>query len=131
MTNALSFPEELFLFSNTLRQMIPTELGSLLSLRKIDLGNNDLIGQIPTEFGNLPLLESLALYNNALTGQIPSEIGSISSLRVLYLDNNSLQPSLADDICMKLVFEEFWTDCNEIGGCTCCTRCCQDGLPCT
>lgn len=120
----------LFLFQNSLRSAIPSQLGDLRTLKELDLGANRLTGGIPTELGALNNLISLSLYGNDLSGSIPSQLSGLTNLRVLYLDSNNLGPSLPESICRNLSLDEFWSDCDEIGGCECCTKCCQDGEPC-
>lgn len=112
----------MFLYLNSLQSTIPTEFGRLTRMTEIDLGANLLTGPIPTQFGQMRSLETISLYVNQLTGTIPSQLASIPSLRVLYLDTNSFRGFLPDEICSDLVFDEFWTDCSDIGGCECCTK---------
>ena len=69
---------------------MPTGLGSLTNLKRLELGNNKLTGEIPTELGDLSNLEILLLGSNLLTGEIPIELGSLSNLRVLGLGSNQL-----------------------------------------
>ena len=69
---------------------IPPEIGSLASLRRLNLSYNDLTGPIHVELGNLASLTSLGLGGNQLTGPIPSELGNLTNLTWLYLRNNDL-----------------------------------------
>jgi hypothetical protein len=73
--------------------------------------------------------EALALYDNELSGTIPSRFERLVNLGFLYLDNTSLGPYLPEGIC-DLGLEEFWADCEDIGGCSCCARCCTEGSGC-
>ena len=76
---------------NNLAGSMPTELGSLASLRVLQLRNNDeLTGPIPPELGNLTSLERLSLVINNLTGPIPPELGNLTSLERLSLVANNL-----------------------------------------
>ena len=69
---------------------IPTELGSLTNLRKLNLRGNRLSGEIPSELGNLINLSALDLDGNMLSGRIPSELGNLPSLQSIFLSNNKL-----------------------------------------
>ena len=64
---------------------IPAELGSLANLRVLDLSGSNLTGEIPAELGSLASLQVLDLSDNDLTGEIPAELGGLASLRVLSL----------------------------------------------
>ena len=76
---------------NRLRGAIPTQLGSLAALTYLDLGdNNGLSGSIPTELGGLGKLEHLWLYGTGLTGSIPTQLGGLAELRTLCLDRGML-----------------------------------------
>ena len=76
-----------------------------------------------------PLQDELALYNNQISGTIPSQLRNLFRLRRLYLEGTSLGPELPQGLC-SLDLTDFWSDCEEIGGCSCCTACCEDGLNC-
>ena len=75
---------------NNLEGSMPTELGSLASLTRLELWQNNLTGPIPPELGNLTSLEWLWLFNNELTGSIPPELGNLISLTRLELWQNNL-----------------------------------------
>ena len=77
---------------------IPPEIGSLASLRRLNLAYNRLTGPIPPEIGSLGHLQWLDLDDNALTGPIPPEIGRLGSLKGLDLDNNALSGPIPPEI---------------------------------
>ena len=86
------------LASNKLRGSIPPEIGNLLHLEWLSLRNNRLAGSIPGEIGNLRLLLALALGENRLTGSIPSEIGTLWSLGFLELTGLELSGTIPPEI---------------------------------
>ena len=84
--------------SVNLRGTIPSELGDLSRLRRLDLGNNSLTGTIPSALGDLSSLGLLYLTGNSLTGAIPSELGDLSRLTHLHIDNNSLTGAIPSEL---------------------------------
>jgi len=69
-------------------QPLPSTLGNLLSLTRLDLTSNNFAGQLPTTLGNLRRLEYLKVNGNNFNGTLPSEIGSMSSLHWLEIGGN-------------------------------------------
>jgi len=76
--------------SNHISGSIPATLGNLGNLSNISLINNQLSGYIPPELGNLVKLSWLELTNNNLSGAIPSQLGNLAALEYLYMQNNDL-----------------------------------------
>ncbi|KAI8829825.1 hypothetical protein BJ741DRAFT_621974 [Chytriomyces cf. hyalinus JEL632] len=74
---------------------IPTEIGTLTKLVKIDLAQNGLQGKIPTELGRLTALTWLVLGKNSLTGSIPPQIMSLPLITTLDVSYNRLSGSSA------------------------------------
>ncbi|KAH7658415.1 Non-specific serine/threonine protein kinase protein [Dioscorea alata] len=95
---SISFPKERLLGS------IASSLGSLASLRHVNLRNNRLFGSLPLELFQARGLQSLVLYGNALSGLIPPEIGNLAFLQVLDLSLNTLTGSLPNALinCKRL-----------------------------
>ncbi|TVU33066.1 hypothetical protein EJB05_24850, partial [Eragrostis curvula] len=75
---------------NMIRGNIPEDIGNLVSLSFLFMGNNYLKGSIPTSLGRLQRLKFLDLGMNNLTGEIPPAIGNLTLLNKLYLGQNSL-----------------------------------------
>ena len=79
---------------------LPPELGNLIGLRTLDLGDNDLFGAIPPDLGNLTELRRLDLGDNNLTGAFPPALLNLVRLESLDLGGNSLKgtilPGLGD-----------------------------------
>lgn len=73
-----------------LRGYIPSELGSLIYLRRLNLHDNSLSGSIPTQLFNATALHSLFLYGNNLSGSLPPSICTLPRLQNLDLSRNSL-----------------------------------------
>ena len=91
---------ELHLQENGLKGSIPQEIGSLSSLRALDLSVNEMTGPIPPELGNLTDLRLLNLHGDwerdaqRLNGPIPPELGGLANLRTLNLGLNHLTGSI-------------------------------------
>ena len=68
---------------------IPPEFGQLKNLVSLTLAGSQLTGSVPPELGQLTRLQNLELYNNQLT-ELPPELGQLSQLQILYLSGNRL-----------------------------------------
>ncbi|KAG4116161.1 hypothetical protein ERO13_D12G152300v2, partial [Gossypium hirsutum] len=87
-----------------LRGYIPSELGTLIYLRSLNLHNNNFYGSILGQLFNETLLHSLFLYGNNLSGSLPPLICNLPMLQNLDLSNNSLSGSLPENLknCKQL-----------------------------
>jgi Leucine rich repeat N-terminal domain/Leucine rich repeat len=77
---------------------IPSELGSLLFLRRLNLHGNNLNGTVPADLVNASSLHSLFLYGNSLTGPFPSALCDLPRLQNLDLSFNSLSGTIPLDL---------------------------------
>ncbi|KAJ7957591.1 Receptor protein kinase-like protein [Quillaja saponaria] len=87
-----------------LRGYIPSELGSLVYLRRLNLHNNNFYGSIPVQLFNATSLHSIFLYGNNLSGFLPPSICNIPRLQNLDLSNNSLSGPIPNNLqnCKQL-----------------------------
>jgi len=69
---------------------IPSELGSLAFLRRLNLHGNRLSGTVPAALANATALRSLFLYDNRLTGPFPAALCGIPKLQNLDLSRNAM-----------------------------------------
>ena len=60
--------------------IIPSEIGNLTNLIKLNLSSNQFSGSIPSEIGNLTNLTSLNLSSNQFSGDIPIEVFNLLNL---------------------------------------------------
>ncbi|XP_072995604.1 receptor protein kinase-like protein ZAR1 [Typha latifolia] len=83
---------------------LPSALGSLPSLRHVNLRNNRIFGRIPAGLFAAGGLQSLVLYGNSLYGSLPPEIGNLSYLQILDLSQNYLNGSIPESLiqCKRL-----------------------------
>jgi Leucine-rich repeat (LRR) protein len=100
--NTLASLKELLIFISELQgtSTIPSALGLLTSLTKLDLSGNKLESGIPSELGLLSNLTSLILKDNLLSGAIPEEIGDLTSLvNIDVTGNREMQPFIPAGLC--------------------------------
>ncbi|MEO1052727.1 MAG: T9SS type A sorting domain-containing protein [Bacteroidota bacterium] len=79
---------------NNLVGTIPSEIGELTDLTKLELFKNQLSGTIPSALSNLDNLLFLKLYRNQLSGEIPAELGDLDRLISLSLVKNQLEGNI-------------------------------------
>ena len=92
---------------NLLSGPIPPELGELTSLTALDLGYNHLRGPIPSALRSLIGLTSLHLAGNSLTGPVPSELGSFTGLESLTLTGNDLSGPIPESFLALDALDRF------------------------
>ncbi|CAH2043209.1 unnamed protein product, partial [Thlaspi arvense] len=68
---------------------LPSNLGSLLSLQRLDLSNNSINGSFPTSLSNATELRFLDLSSNHISGEFPASFGAFPKLNVLNLSDNA------------------------------------------
>lgn len=79
-------------------------IGTLLSLRHVNLRDNEFQGNLPVELFGAKGLQSLVLSGNSFSGFVPEEIGSLKSLITLDLSKNLFNGSIPLSLirCKKL-----------------------------
>ncbi|CAL5421160.1 unnamed protein product [Camellia sinensis] len=87
-----------------LRGYIPSELGTLVYLRRLNLHGNNFYGSVPDHLFNASSLHSLFLYGNNLSGSLPPSLCNLPRIQNLDLSNNSFIGSIPDDLrnCKQL-----------------------------
>ncbi|GAB2280611.1 hypothetical protein Dimus_015240 [Dionaea muscipula] len=87
-----------------LRGYIPSELGTLIFLRRLNLHGNAFYGSLPSQLFNATSLHSIFLYGNNLSGQLPPSICHLPRLQNLDVSDNSLSGSIPQDLgnCRQL-----------------------------
>eukprot|EP00854_Cymbomonas_tetramitiformis_P007563 gene7563-9009_t len=85
--------------SDSFHRAVPTELGQLTELRRLELFVNSLSGTFPSEMLQLGSLEELALLGNpALEWPLTSEVGRLTRLRSLALSHVAIGTALPSDL---------------------------------
>ena len=102
--------------TNNVSGSIPSELGNLTSLERLELRRSELAGPIPPELGRLSKLERLYLDYNALTGPIPSELSNLASLERLELHRNELSGPIPPELGGLPKLERLRLDHNALTG---------------
>lgn len=100
----------------SLQGNLAPELGQLLHLQKLALGQNNFSGSIPKELGELGNLELLNLSHNGLVGKIPSNLGNMSTLKSLLLTDNKLEGSIPPELGNLISLCELQLDRNQMSG---------------
>lgn len=77
---------------------IPSELGLLVFLRRLNLHGNRLSGSIPSQLFNATSLHSIFLYDNNLSGELPPSICNPPRLQNIDLSRNSLSGTLPAEL---------------------------------
>ena len=111
---------------NGLSGEIPSALGRLASLERLDLGArfvpevgwvyNDLSGEIPTELAALTNLRTLELRGNRLLGTIPPELAGLAKLRWLDLRDNQLSGAVPRELSNLTNLQGLRLNGNELSG---------------
>ncbi|KAB2055550.1 hypothetical protein ES319_A11G044900v1 [Gossypium barbadense] len=83
----------------------PSALGSITSLKKIDLSYNKLSGSIASTIFNLSSLQIIDLSHNLLAGNLPADMANrLPELKELYLSGNQLYGQIPSSLfnCRQL-----------------------------
>lgn len=88
----------LVLFGKSLSGYIPSELGLLDSLNRLDLAYNNFSKTVPVRLFEATKLRYIDLSHNSLSGPIPAQIKSMKSLNHLDLSSNHLNGSLPESL---------------------------------
>ncbi|XP_071690917.1 receptor protein kinase-like protein ZAR1 [Rutidosis leptorrhynchoides] len=84
----------LALAGRSLTGYIPSELGNLVYLRRLNLHNNNFYGSIPNQIFNATSLHSIFLYGNNLSGELPASICNPPRLQNVDFSHNSITGTL-------------------------------------
>jgi hypothetical protein len=119
-------------FNPDLIGSIPSEIGTVTTLKSLSMSDCGLTGTIPTEIGLLTNMQQMWIYNNTLKGTIPSELGSIVGLKHLHVEGNILSGEMPSGVCAlrDSGLGHLAADCKEPNPevlCECCTCC---SVPC-
>lgn len=106
----------LILRDKALTGEIPSRLGRLSGLKRLDLSHNLLTGPVPATLGNLTSLEELKLRGNRLSGRIPSALGDLMSLEQLSLADNDLRGPIPASLTGLSNLERLSLDRNGLTG---------------
>ncbi|KAH7657433.1 Non-specific serine/threonine protein kinase protein, partial [Dioscorea alata] len=98
LANLSAHMEWLTLAWNGISGTLPAEIGNLVNLTAIYIGNNLLTGAIPNSVGKLQRLGVLSLSTNQFSGEIPSSIGNLTQLSRIYLAGTDLSGDIPSNL---------------------------------
>ena len=117
-TDGDGFVSEINLNLNNLSGVLPVEIGNFNRLEYLYIqGNPELTGNIPSSIGNLYNVKRLEFASNDLTGNIPSSICNLSKLLILNLSGNKqLTGPIPDNLAGLRMINRFYIEgCNLTG----------------
>ncbi|MCL7049592.1 hypothetical protein MKW94_006750 [Papaver nudicaule] len=97
----------LYLSRNDFSGDVPSEIGSLNRLLRLDISDNNLKGPIPDGFSKLTRLITVRLQNNILSGQVLDLFSALPQLKELNLSNNQLYGQVPEDLQKKFGVRSF------------------------
>nr|KYP32335.1 putative receptor kinase At5g05160 family [Cajanus cajan] len=88
----------LSLAGKSLSGYLPSELGTLRFLRRLNLHDNAFSGVLPPQLANATALHSLFLHRNNLSGPLPAALCALPRLQNLDLSDNAFSGHIPDDL---------------------------------
>lgn len=107
---------QIWLPDNGLSGDIPSSIGDLTEVFRLNFSGNNVTGSIPTSIGNMSKLLYFWVNSASLSGSIPSEIGDASLLRDIQLFNNDLTGSLPSSIGDLTDLQQLTVGMNQLSG---------------
>jgi hypothetical protein len=79
---------------------LPSDIGVLSTLERLQLGGNELTGSLPTSLSQLSMLEHLELNRNKFVGSLPEDVwANMPRLKRLLVQSNGLSGTLPWSLC--------------------------------
>jgi len=116
MKNSQNVVTEIYLPMYDLEGSLPTSIGYLTALTRLNLNDNSLTGPLPTTIGYLTALQTLWLSINSLSQVIPTSIGYMTSLTSLKLTSNQLTGVLPTSLGLLTRLNALYLTKNSISG---------------
>ncbi|CAI7907262.1 unnamed protein product [Closterium sp. NIES-53] len=103
----VAWPMTRNLVGNMLMETIPSVIGSITTLQKLDLSATGMLGTIPDWISTMPRLISLQIRGNYLNGSIPASLSRLTQLTTLDIGKNRyLEGSIPAELFNLLKLEE-------------------------
>lgn len=95
---------------------LPPQLWSLVSLQELDISANGFQGPVPTSIGLMRGLSEVSLSTNNFAGGIPTELGMLVRTTRLDLSHNKLTGQIPTQLAQLFQLEELYLNKNLITG---------------
>jgi hypothetical protein len=97
---------------------MPTEIGLMTSLEKMNFQSNNLFGTIPSEIGLMQMLQYAWFKYNVLTGTVPFEVcnillknqGALASVGSPYINHGKLLDHICPGVLLIVPFHRLRLD---------------------
>ena len=99
MHSVTANPERFVAGSSQLSGILPTQLGSISSLKLLDVFNTRISGTLPTELAQLTDLEQILTAGSLLTGVVPPAVCDLPNLDSICTDATRVDPGSAIVTC--------------------------------
>lgn len=113
----LDMIHELRIQNNQIVGSIPSGIGDLNTLERLDLTENELEGSIPFEDNNLSALKAIYLDNNQLSGALPAAFATYDQLIVLSATGNQLSGTIPEGLGLLPNLKDLYLRGNQLEGC--------------
>ena len=113
--------EQLSIGSNSIEGGVPKSIGSVCTLKSLDMSDNKLSEDLRVIFNHLSIcsrysLQHLDLSINQISGTLPNTLSMFPSLKGLYLYGNKLNGTISKYLQFPTELEELYLMSNSLKG---------------
>ncbi|KAG2639876.1 hypothetical protein PVAP13_2KG033400 [Panicum virgatum] len=107
---------KLSMANNNLSGSLPSNVGSLKSLKFMDISNNQFSGPLPDSIDGLMSLQSLDVSGNSLSGPLPAGLKGLKSLIALNLSHNAFTKGIPAGLGLLVNLQSLDLSWNQLDG---------------